>query len=584
MRYALLPLSTVLALSTWVAAESAPAFAPSAVEGIFVEQFIHPTLGDRWSASRATKEEKQGEVFSYVGKWAVEEPTVYPGLENDYGLVLSTKAAHHAISAPLDQVFDPKGKPLVLSYEVKLQNGLDCGGAYVKLLSESDEGIHAEEFSDKTPYTIMFGPDRCGATSKVHFIFRHKNPLTGEIEEKHLKSPPAPKITKTTAVYTLIVRPEDQTYEIRINNEKAKSGSLLEDFTPAVNPPKEIDDPEDVKPSDWVETPKISDPDATKPADWDEDAPASIEAPDAEIPADWLENEPATVPDPDAEKPEEWSDEDDGDWIAPQVPNPKCEGVSGCGPWKRPEIPNPEFKGKWFAPLIDNPDYKGPWSPRKIPNPSYYEDLTPADFSPIAGLGFELWSMTDGILFDNIYLGTSEQDLEQFISDTYAVKAPIEQALETADKAKEEEAAKKLSASTDADEPDVKADPVGWAKFKAQQFFNEAHADPKKALVERPLTGGVLGVVFATLIGMLGVVLSLIMPGSAAAAAPKAKKQVQAAAQAVADKAAEVVDKVKEDVPVAEAAEQVHEVAEGVRTRATRAKVAAQENAKEASL
>lgn len=79
------------------------------------------------------------QVFSYVGKWAVEEPKVYPGLENDYGLVLSTKAAHHAISAPLDEVFDPKGKPLVLSYEVKLQNGLDCGGAYVKLLSESEE-------------------------------------------------------------------------------------------------------------------------------------------------------------------------------------------------------------------------------------------------------------------------------------------------------------------------------------------------------------------------------------------------------------------------------------------------------------
>ena len=239
----------------------------------------------------------------------------------------------------------------------------------------------------------MFGPDRCGSTAKVHFIFRHKNPLTGEIEEKHLKAPPAPKISKTTSVYTLIVRPENQTYEIRINNEKAKAGSLLEDFTPAVNPPKEIDDPEDVKPADWVESPKIADPDATKPADWDEDAPVSIEDPDAEMPADWLEHEPATVPDPDAEKPEEWSDEDDGDWIAPQVPNPKCQGVSGCGPWKRPEIPNressfsptslglvpaakpvgrvcalaAEYKGKWFAPLIDNPDYKGPWAPRKIP-------------------------------------------------------------------------------------------------------------------------------------------------------------------------------------------------------------------------
>lgn len=112
--------------------------------------------------------------------------------------------------------------------------------------------------------------------------------------------------------------------------------------------------------------------------------------------------------------------------------------------------------------------------------------------------------MTDGILFDNIYLGTSESDLDQFISETYAVKAPLEQALEEADKAKEEAAAKKLNEAS-ANEPDMASDPVGWAKFKAQQFFDEALQDPKKALIERPLTGGVLGVVFATLIGMLGV-------------------------------------------------------------------------------
>lgn len=92
----------------------------------------------------------------------------------------------------------------------------------------------------------MFGPDRCGATNKVHFIFRHRNPLTGEMEEKHLVAPPSPKITKTTTLYTLVVRP-DQTYEIKVNGETAKSGSLLEDFSPAVNPAKEIDDPEDQK-------------------------------------------------------------------------------------------------------------------------------------------------------------------------------------------------------------------------------------------------------------------------------------------------------------------------------------------------
>ena len=38
----------------------------------------------------------------------------------------------------------------------------------------------------------------------------------------------------------------------------------MEDFEPAVNPPAEIDDPEDKKPEDWVDTKRIPDPDAVK--------------------------------------------------------------------------------------------------------------------------------------------------------------------------------------------------------------------------------------------------------------------------------------------------------------------------------
>jgi calnexin len=113
-------------------------------------------------------------------------------------------------------------------------------------------------------------------------------------------SPPSPKITKTSALYTLIVRP-DQTFEIKINDESVKNGSLLEDFSPAVNPAKEIDDPEDVKPEDWVESPKITDPEAVKPEDWDEDAPQYIEDEAAVKPEDWLEEQEATIPDPEAE-------------------------------------------------------------------------------------------------------------------------------------------------------------------------------------------------------------------------------------------------------------------------------------------
>lgn len=50
----------------------------------------------------------------------------------------------------------------------------------------------------------------------------------------------------------------------------------MTDFTPAVNPPKFIDDVTDVKPADWDEREKISDPDSKKPDDWDEDEPPQI--------------------------------------------------------------------------------------------------------------------------------------------------------------------------------------------------------------------------------------------------------------------------------------------------------------------
>ena len=68
-----------------------------------------------------------------------------------------------------------------------------------------------------------------------------------------------------------------------VDQASVSSGSLLEDFTPPVNPPKEIDDPDDKKPEDWDEREKIPDPDAEKPDDWDEDAPAKVPDPDAKV-------------------------------------------------------------------------------------------------------------------------------------------------------------------------------------------------------------------------------------------------------------------------------------------------------------
>ncbi|KAJ5253343.1 hypothetical protein N7505_012006 [Penicillium chrysogenum] len=483
-----------------------PTFTPTSLKAPFLEQFTDD-WESRWKPSHAKKDDKSDDEWAYVGEWAVEEPSVFKGIDGDKGLVVKNAAAHHAISAKFPKKIDNKGKTLVVQYEVKPQNSLVCGGAYLKLLQENKK-LHQDEFSNGTPYVVMFGPDKCGATNKVHFIFRHKNPKTGEYEEKHLKTPPVARTNKVTSLYTLIVNP-DQTFEILINGDSAKKGSLLEDFNPPVNPEKEIDDPKDSKPADWVDEVKIPDPEATKPADWDEEAPFEILDEDATQPADWLEDEPESIPDPEAEKPEDWDDEEDGDWLAPTIPNPKCADVSGCGTWTRPMIKNPEYKGKWEAPLIDNPAYKG------IKNPAYFEDKTPSNLEPMGAIGFEIWTMQNDILFDNVYVGHSVEDAEKLRKETFDVKFPIEEAEEEASKPKPE-------VNEEGTTVTFQEDPVTFVRQKVNHFVELAKEDPVNAAKTLPEVAGGLG---ALLLTMILVVVGAIGASSPAAPAEKKGKQ-----------------------------------------------------------
>lgn len=369
---------------------------------------------------------------------------------------------------------------------------------------------------------------------QVHFIFKHKNPITGEYEEKHLGSPPMAKITKRTTLYTLIVNP-DQTFDLRIDGKSVKNGSLLEDFVPAVNPPKEIDDPADSKPEDWVDTAQIPDPDAKKPDDWDEDAPMEIVDDEATKPADWLDDEPEFVPDPNAKKPDDWDDEEDGDYIPPTVNNPKCQDVSGCGPWERPLKPNPAYKGKWSAPMVDNPAYKGPWAPRRIPNPNHFDDSTPANFEPIGAIGYELWTMTKDILFDNIYVGHSVADAEKLQKATFDVKRAIEE--------KEEEAtAPKAPEPLEPTGGSFKEDPVAFVRAKLVPFLRLVKLNPMEAVRAMPDVAGALATVIVTTLALLVGLISMATapakvakPVAPAAAAASAKKESAQAEPAKAD-------------------------------------------------
>lgn len=240
---------------------------------------------------------------------------------------------------------------------------------------------------------------------------RTTNPVTGVTSEHHLDAPPRTKSDSQSHLYTLVIKPASDEYDVLIDGKSEKKGSLLTDFTPPFIPPTEIDDPEDKKPADWVDDAKIADPAASKPDDWDESAPLMIDDEDATKPAGWLDDGAAFIADPAAVKPSDWSDEDDGEWLAPQIPNPACD-AAGCGEWKRPQKRNPAYKGKWVAPLIDNPAYVGVWEPRKIPNPAYFTDAHVGRFGGTAAgsLGIEIWTMSPNVAFDNFVVSRSVSD------------------------------------------------------------------------------------------------------------------------------------------------------------------------------
>merc|ERR1712205_60647 len=71
------------------------------------------------------------------------------------------------------------------------------------------------------------------------------------------------------------------------------------------------------------------------------------------------------------------------------------------GEWEPPLIDNPDFKGEWHAKKIENPAYKGEWNPKQIPNKDYVKGEQLAAFDA-KYIGFELWIVNNGTIFDNI--------------------------------------------------------------------------------------------------------------------------------------------------------------------------------------
>ena len=150
----------------------------------------------------------------------------------------------------------------------------------------------------------------------------------------------------------------------------------------------------------------VDDSNSTKPEDWDDEE---------------------MIVDKDATRPEDWDDAKEGEWKSPKTRNPK-------------------YKGPWSPKKIYNNNYKGIWKSKMIPNPEYKE--VSMESYTIGGLGFDVWQVKAGTIFDNIMIADSLEDafdhvrlvLEKQVLSEMKAKAESDKE----DESKEAEAKRKL--------------------------------------------------------------------------------------------------------------------------------------------
>jgi len=360
----------------------------AAAEVFFEERFDSEAWEKRWVHSTWKGGNGPAGKFEWsAGQWPAD-------LNAQKGIRTPQNMNYHGISSKFAKPFSNKGKDLVLQFSVKHEEHKYsfCGGGYIKLLGGD---FDQAKIGGDTPYQIMFGPDICGTDiSRIHVIFTDKNgknllrneDIKLDYEEKN----------EFTHLYTLVVKP-DNSYAVYFDLKEKSKGSLHDhwDF-----PNKTHDDPADKKPTSWVSSAKMDDPAAAKPADWQDEK---------------------RIRDPEAKMPAEWDEDEDGAYEAPLIDNPK-------------------YKGAWLAEQIDNPDYKGEWKPKQLANPDFVENVY--SYDSIGAVGFELWTVNLGSIFDNILVTDS---LEHAKAVAKEVWEPFQE--KEKEKKKEFDAAKSPAAS-----------------------------------------------------------------------------------------------------------------------------------------
>ncbi|KAJ1976685.1 hypothetical protein H4R34_003884 [Dimargaris verticillata] len=323
---------------------------------VYLEETFDTLDEQRWVASSAKPD---------FGPWKLNSGSVVADPVKSLGLQTGEDYRFYAISAPLTSLFDTQGKDLVLQYSVRFDQVITCSGAYIKLLPE---GFDPHQFNGESPYSIMFGPDLCGSSHEVKALLGYQG------KNYQLKKSIAPINDQLTHVYTLVIKP-NRTYRILLDGAEKASGHIEDDWD--ILAPRTMADPNAIQPDDWEDRYTIPDPEYVQPVDYNPG--------------------PETIPDPSAKQPDNWDESIQGPWSAPSVPNPDYK------PWKPRMIANPNFQGPWTPPIIANPDY--------IDDPDAF-------MYRVSHVGFDLWQVTAGVIFDNILVTDDSAYAQEFAQRT----------------------------------------------------------------------------------------------------------------------------------------------------------------------
>uniref|UniRef100_A0AC35UIF7 Calreticulin n=1 Tax=Rhabditophanes sp. KR3021 TaxID=114890 RepID=A0AC35UIF7_9BILA len=367
---------------------------------VYFKETFDKTYTDRWVQS--THKDDLGKFVLSAGKFYGDE-------ERDTGLKTSQDAKFYDIAAGFKK-FSNKGKTLVVQFTLKHEQGIDCGGGYLKVLKSGDK---LEQFNGDTDYALMLGADICGPTKRVHFIINYKG-------KNHLIKNDIPcKDDELTHQYTFIINP-DNTFDVLIDNVSVRKGDIESEWE--ILPAKKIKDPDAKKPESWDEREYIDDPTDTKPEDWDK---------------------PEHIPDTSATKPDDWDEEMDGEFEPAMIDNPEFKGE-----WKPKTQKNPAYSGVYITPEIDNPEYQA--------DDELY--LQPE----MSAIGIDIWQVKSGSIFDNILITDSVEEAKQFSEETFELLKDAEvekkKAHDEEERKKMEDAAKEAKAATEDKEDKVEDD------------------------------------------------------------------------------------------------------------------------------